>query len=102
DGIRHRDVTGVPTCALLISQDDAAASLVRDFGIEVFAIAGEAADPYNRHIEAVIATDPQIVMDDGADLDTALHTKFADKLTGVRSEERRVGNEWLCKISAYA
>ena len=39
----------------LSTQDDTAASLVRDFGIDVFAIAGEDADTYNRHIEAVIA-----------------------------------------------
>src|SRR5699024_11071159 len=67
----------------LSTQDDTAAALVRDLGIEVHAIAGEDAATYERHIDAVIATNPQIVMDDGADLDTALHTKFADKLAGV-------------------
>ena len=67
----------------LSTQDDTAASLVRDYGVRVYAIAGEDADTYNRHIEAVIATDPQIVMDDGADLDTALHTRFTDKLAHV-------------------
>ena len=36
-----------------------------------------------RHIDAVIATNPQIIMDDGADLDTALHTTHIDKLEGV-------------------
>ena len=67
----------------LSTQNDTAASLVRDFGVEVHAVAGEDADTYNRHIEAVIATNPQIVMDDGADLDTALHTKFRDALAHV-------------------
>ena len=67
----------------LSTQDDTAASLVRDFGISVHAIAGENADTYNKHIEAVIATNPQIIMDDGADLDTALHTKFPAELANV-------------------
>lgn len=67
----------------LSTQDDTAASLVRDFGISVHAIAGEDSETYNKHIEAVIATNPQIIMDDGADLDTALHTKFPEELANV-------------------
>ena len=67
----------------LSTQDDTAASLVRDFGISVYAIAGEDMDTYNQHIEAVIGTNPQIIMDDGADLDTALHTRFPEELANV-------------------
>ena len=86
----------------LSTQDDTAASLVRDFGIDVFAVAGEDADTYNRHIEAVIACDPQIVMDDGADLDTALHTKFTDKLAHVvgGTEETTTGVVRLMSMAA--
>ncbi len=86
----------------LSTQDDTAASLVRDFGIQVFAITGEDMDTYNRHIEAVIATDPQIIMDDGADLDTALHTKFTDKLPGVigGTEETTTGVIRLISMAA--
>ena len=75
---------------------------MRDFGIDVFAIAGEDADTYNRHIEAVIACDPQIVMDDGADLDTALHTKFTDKLAHVvgGTEETTTGVVRLMSMAA--
>ncbi len=67
----------------LSTQDDTAASLVRDFGVSVHAVAGEDMDVYERNIEAVIATNPQIIMDDGADLDTALHTRFRSELAGV-------------------
>ncbi len=86
----------------LSTQDDTAASLVRDFGIQVFAITGEDMDTYNRHIEAVIATNPQIIMDDGADLDTALHTKFTDKLPGVigGTEETTTGVIRLISMAA--
>lgn len=86
----------------LSTQDDTAASLVRDFGVKVFAITGEDMDTYQRHIQAVIDTDPQIIMDDGADLDTALHTKHADKLAGIigGTEETTTGVVRLAAMAA--
>ena len=86
----------------LSTQDDTAASLVRDFGVDVHAIAGEDAETYNRHIDAVVATDPQIIMDDGADLDTALHTRFTEKLAGVigGTEETTTGVVRLAAMAA--
>ena len=59
----------------LSTQDDAAASLVRDFGIPVFAIKGEDHDSYYSHLEAALQHRPQFTMDDGADLVTLAHTK---------------------------
>jgi adenosylhomocysteinase len=67
----------------LSTQDDVAASLVRDQGISVFAIKGEDNDTYYNHILAAIDHKPQITMDDGADLVTTLHTKRKDALDGV-------------------
>lgn len=86
----------------LSTQDDTAASLVRDFGIDVYAIAGEDMDSYSRHIEAVIATEPQVIMDDGADLDTALHTTHKDKLSCVvgGTEETTTGVVRLIAMAA--
>ena len=86
----------------LSTQDDTAASLVRDFGVDVYAIAGEDTETYNAHIAAVCATDPQIIMDDGADLDTALHTVFTDKLAGVigGTEETTTGVVRLIAMAA--
>jgi len=86
----------------LSTQDDTAASLVRDFGVDVYAIAGEDADTYNAHIDAVVATNPQIIMDDGADLDTALHTRHTDKLAGVigGTEETTTGVVRLAAMAA--
>ena len=50
----------------------------------------------------MVASDPQIVMDDGADLDTALHTKFTDKLAGVigGTEETTTGVVRLMAMAA--
>ena len=59
----------------LSTQDDVAASLVRDFKIPVFAICGEDRATYYRHLKAAIDHKPNITMDDGADLVNELHTR---------------------------
>jgi adenosylhomocysteinase len=66
---------GVALCASnpLSTQDDVAAALVREHGIPVFAQKGEDNERYYRHIQAVLATAPQVTMDDGADLVSMLH-----------------------------
>lgn len=63
----------------LSTQDDAAASLVEDFGISVFAIHGEDSDTYYKHIRSVLGAKPHITMDDGADLITTLHTELKEQ-----------------------
>jgi adenosylhomocysteinase len=67
----------------LSTQDDVAASLVRDYGIPVYAIKGESNEIYYSHLSAVADHKPQITMDDGADLVHLLHTKRKDLLDGV-------------------
>src|ERR1700749_1751787 len=67
----------------LSTQDDVAASLVRDHGISVFAIKGEDNDTYYNHILAALDHKPHITMEDGADLVSVLHTKRQDALEGV-------------------
>src|SRR6201998_2672860 len=67
----------------LSTQDDVAASLVRDYNIPVFAIKGEDHDSYYSHIRAATAHKPHLTMDDGCDLVQLLHTKRQDALEGV-------------------
>lgn len=67
----------------LSTQDDVAASLVRDYGIPTYAIKGESNDVYYSHIMSAIDSDPQITMDDGCDLVAILHSKRREKLDGV-------------------
>src|SRR6476620_11123520 len=67
----------------LSTQDDVAASLVRDNNIPVYAIKGEDNDTYYNHILAAIDNKPHITMDDGADLVGLLHTKRQDGLESV-------------------
>ncbi len=67
----------------LSTQDDVAASLVRDYSIPVYAIKGEDNDTYYQHILAALDSRPQITMDDGADLVTVAITKRADAAEGI-------------------
>jgi adenosylhomocysteinase len=67
----------------LSTQDDVAASLVRDYSIPTFAIKGEDNDSYYSHIMAAVDHRPQITMDDGADLVSVLHTKRTAELANV-------------------
>ncbi len=61
----------------LSTQDDIAASLVKDFGIPVYAIRGENRKTYYQHIQAVLSASPHITMDDGADLVSTIHKEPA-------------------------
>jgi adenosylhomocysteinase len=67
----------------LSTQDDVAASLVRDFHIPTFAIKGEDKDTYYSHIGSALDHKPQITMDDGADLVTTILTKRQELVSGV-------------------
>jgi adenosylhomocysteinase len=74
----------------LSTQDDVAAALVAQ-GIPVFAIRGEDNDSYYRHIHKVLDTEPDVTMDDGADLVTVLHTERTDLLPIGSTEETTTG-----------
>src|SRR5271168_1577341 len=67
----------------LSTQDDVAASLVKDYGIPTFAIKGEDNATYYAHISAALDHLPQITLDDGADLVTQLLTKRTDLVKNV-------------------
>jgi len=77
----------------LSTQDDAAASLVEDYGIPVFAIKGEDNDTYYKHINAALDHHPSITMDDGADLVSELHKNRTNQIKEVigGSEETTTG-----------
>jgi adenosylhomocysteinase len=52
----------------LSTQDDVAASLVVDYGIPVYAIKGEDAETYIRHVQIALDHRPNIIIDDGSDV----------------------------------
>jgi adenosylhomocysteinase len=67
----------------LSTQDEVAASLVKDYNIPTYAIKGEDNATYYAHIAAALDHKPQVTMDDGADLVTQLLTKRTELVKDV-------------------
>jgi len=86
----------------LSTQDYTAASLVKDFGIPVYARRGESVPVFYDHLNAVIDTQPQITMDDGADLVNTLHNKRQKEAAAILAsmEETTTGVIRLRAMSA--
>jgi len=82
----------------LSTQDDAAAHLVRDHGISVYAIKGEDHESYYEHIRAALAHKPDVTMDDGADLVGSLHMIALGRLDDLAPPVRR----WVESLSKDA
>src|SRR5437660_2220883 len=72
----------------LSTQDDVAASLVQDHGLAVYAIRGEDTDTYYRHIVAALEHQPNVTMDDGADLVSALIFVALERFDDVHAQVR--------------
>ena len=67
----------------LTTQDDTAAALVEHYGAEVRAVRGEDADAYVANVAALVASGPQVTIDDGADLITVLHAAGPQRARGL-------------------
>ena len=72
-------VTG---CNPLSTQDDVAAALAHE-GMNVFGKHGATAEEYEKHISAVIAAEPDIIIDDGGDLINCIHSKYPHLISKV-------------------
>jgi adenosylhomocysteinase len=57
----------------LSTQDDVAVALRERHGATVLASRGESADRYAEHVQRLVASAPQVTIDDGADLVSAIH-----------------------------
>jgi adenosylhomocysteinase len=75
----------VALCAAnpLATQDEVAAALSADEGVEVFARHGEDFDAFAGHVADVLDRAPRITLDDGADLLVTLHAARPDLLEGL-------------------
>ncbi len=76
----------------LSTQDDVAAALV-DEGVRVYAIKGEDDETYMRHIHSAIAHGPHVLIDDGADVVTTIHTQYPELIPDIlgATEETTTG-----------
>jgi len=79
----------------LSTQDDVAASLVADFGVPVYAIKGEDEHSYYRHIRAALEHEPNVTMDDGADLVSAMIFIALNRMDDLHPEVR----SWAAKMT---
>ena len=80
----------------LSTQDDVAASIVKHFGIPTFSIKGESDDVYYAHIKEALAFKPNVTMDDGADLVSALHMIALGRYEALHG----IVKNWVEKLSA--
>ena len=85
----------------LSTQDDVAAALVAE-GIPVYAKKGEDRDTFFSHLKSVIATKPNLTMDDGADLVSLIHKEHPELIEGIigGTEETTTGVIRLRAMSA--
>jgi adenosylhomocysteinase len=86
----------------LSAQDDVAAGLVYEHGIEVRALQGEDLDTYVRHVRAVLDGRPQVTVDDGADLLMTAHARGGEALEELigGTEETTTGLVRLRRLEA--
>ncbi|MDQ3860470.1 MAG: adenosylhomocysteinase, partial [Actinomycetota bacterium] len=77
----------------LSTQDDVSASLVAHENIPVYAIKGEDNDTYYSHLNSALDHNPQITMDDGADLVTGVLKQRSDLIPNMlgSTEETTTG-----------
>jgi adenosylhomocysteinase len=77
----------------LSTQDDVAASLVKDWGVPVFAIKGETTETYNRHVRTALDFHPEVIIDDGSDVVATLIKERGQQVTEVvgTTEETTTG-----------
>jgi adenosylhomocysteinase len=73
----------------LSTQDDVAAFLVEDHGMNVQAVKGEDHETYYAHIRAALEHHPGLTMDDGADLVSALHFIALERYDDLEPALRR-------------
>lgn len=67
----------------LSTQDDIAATLVKNHGLKVMALRGEDNKIYYQHLNQALKNRPQVTMDDGADLISLLHNKYKHQATDI-------------------
>jgi len=80
----------------LSTQDDVAAALAQE--LEVHARFGEDLDTYARHVGALVKGEPQVTIDDGADLLTVMHAAGAAGEVIGGTEETTTGLLRLRKL----
>jgi adenosylhomocysteinase len=78
------------SCNPLSTQDDVVHAL-RERGVSVHARRGESREEYYENLRRVLDAEPQVIIDDGGDLTTLLHTDYSHLEVWGGSEETTTG-----------
>ncbi len=86
----------------LSTQDDVVSALINEYKIQTYARKGESTKEFFEHINTLIQHEPDLTMDDGADLVTTLHTEYPELCSRVLggTEETTTGVIRLKAMSA--
>ena len=81
------------SCNPLSTDDSVALALKEEFGLEVYAKKGETQEEYYSNLNSVLDLNPDLIIDDGADLIAMVHTTRRDAITNVKgaNEETTTG-----------
>ncbi len=67
---------------VLSTQDDVVAALVKS-GVNVFAVHGESPEEYDRHIRCIVEVGPNVIIDDGGDIVSMIHSGYPQLIDNV-------------------
>ena len=67
---------------VLSTQDDVVAALVKS-GVNVFAVHGESPEEYDRHIRCIVEPGPNVIIDDGGDIVSMIHSEYPQLIDNV-------------------
>ena len=67
---------------VLSTQDDVVAALVKS-GVNVFAVHGESPEEYDRHIRCIVEAGPNVIIDDGGDIVSMIHSEYPQLIENV-------------------
>ena len=67
---------------VLSTQDDVVAALVKS-GVNVFAVHGESPEEYDRHIRCIVEQGPNVIIDDGGDIVSMIHSEYPQLIENV-------------------
>jgi adenosylhomocysteinase len=86
----------------LSTQDDVAAALAEESGISVYAWHGATGDEYSQFLDMALDVGPDVLMDDGGDLVSRVHTTRRELLQGILGacEETTTGVHRLRSMEA--
>lgn len=82
----------ITSCNPLSTRDEVAAALAKD-GVNVYAWRGESEAEYYANLGRVLKNKPDVLIDDGADLISLVHTRYPKLIPSIRgaSEETTTG-----------